>query len=515
MDRPRPEIDAHRSFDEWPVDDPAGAGGGDARHEEAVDFPAVGGGRRHPRVRGALIALLAIVLVLVGSAGALVAYGRSNIQQSDIEGITAAPEGDQVTLPSGDTIQVLNVLLIGSDDRSTLSEEERARMNLDNPGGRRPDTLMLAQLEIGGTGAALLSFPRDLRVELCDGRVDKINASFAAGERSGIGPESCLVQTVTGLTGIDVHHYVEVDFRGFMEVVDVLGGVSLYLDQPMVDAKANLDVPAGCVRLTPEQALGFVRTRGYDDDFGRIARQQRFVREVVEELTRVGVLANPATLFSLVDSAADAVHTDDNLGLGGMREIALGLRRITSGDLMGQTVPGAPETIDGVSYVVVDEAAAEERFAAFRDASALRPDQPAAEPPPPVVAEVPPVEVRNGTPSNGLGASAAEVLAAAGLSTGEISNFDRSDVAATEVVHGPGMEEAAARVAEVFPGSTTREEAIEGVMLVLGADVDHAVLQERIMALTEPPPAPEPEPEPDTATEPDFIGAQAPADVDC
>jgi LCP family protein required for cell wall assembly len=519
LDRSRPDTDAYFSHGEESFGDAADDYGHVASREQAVDFPPMRGGRRHRGLRLLLIGGLGLLVALAGSAGALLAYGRSSIQRSPIAGITSSADAPRVTLANGDTVQVMNVLLIGSDDRSTLSEEERRRLNFDNPGGRRPDTLMLAQLEVGGSGAALLSFPRDLRVELCDGGVDKINASFAAGQRSGVGAESCLVQTVTNLTGIDIHHYVEVDFRGFMQVVDVLGGVSMFLEQPMVDSKAHLNVPAGCVRLTPEQALGFVRSRGYDDDFGRIARQQRFVREVVEELTSIGVLANPPKLFSLVDRAANAVHTDDSLGLRGMRDIALGLRRITSDDVMGQTVPGSPQTIDGVSYVVVDDAEAGREFAAFRDGTAIRPPEASPEPAEtegPVVAEAPPVEVRNGTSVDGLGAAAADVLTAAGLTTGEVGNFTTADVTTTHLLFGEGMGEAAARVGQVFGGVEAHEDAaVEGVILVLGADADRETLAGLALAQTEPTPEPTPTAAPAPETEREFVGARAPSDVDC
>jgi LCP family protein required for cell wall assembly len=321
--------------------------------------------------------MLVLVLVAAGSAGALVLHGRSSIAQSAIGGITERV-GEPVILPDGESVELMNVLLVGSDDRSTLSEEQFAQIGVDRAPGRRADTIMLAQLEIGGEGAALLSFPRDLRVELCDGTTDKINAALAVGASSGQGPESCLVDAVRTLTGVDIHHYVEVDLNGFMQVVDVLGGVTLYLEEPMVDVKASLDVPAGCVTLTPDQALGFVRSRGYDDDFGRIARQQRFVREVVEELSRVGVLANPPKLYSLVDRAANAVRTDDGLGLAAMRDMASGLRRVNAAGLQGLTVPGHHTIIAGISFVELDAEAAAPLFADFRNGSAIRPPEPGA-----------------------------------------------------------------------------------------------------------------------------------------
>ncbi len=351
---------------------PVGPGSGrasDPRYRAVIhEGPVMAGGRSRAARRARLVlgAAMLILVVMVTSAGGLLFYGRQSIERAPITGM-ARVDRAPVILPGGEEIEIMNVLLIGSDARETLTASE---LN-DGTTGRRPDTLMLAQLELNGTRAALLSFPRDLRVELCDGSLNKINASFMIGERLGMGGESCLVQTITKHTGIEIHHYAEVDFRGFMNVIEVLGGVTMYLDQPMIDSKAHLNVPAGCVTLTPEQALGFVRSRGYDDDFGRIARQQRFIREVVQELSSLGVIANPAKLFSLVNAGANAVTTDEGFSLGVMREVVEGARNLTADDLQTHTVPGDAQMIDGVSYVVERSEEAQAIYARFRDGSVL------------------------------------------------------------------------------------------------------------------------------------------------
>src|SRR5699024_6111898 len=137
----------------------------------------------------------------------------------------------------------------------------------------------LVQLDPRRDGAAMMSFPRDLRVERCNGSTGKINAAYAIGEGTDVGGPSCLVQTVNELTDIPIHHYVEVDLAGFIDVVEALDGVSMYLDQPITDRYAGVDFPAGCVTMDGAAALGFVRARNIDNDFGRIARQQRFAGE--------------------------------------------------------------------------------------------------------------------------------------------------------------------------------------------------------------------------------------------
>lgn len=490
-----------------------GPGRGDAGRGDGSGPPhgrSGGGGsggrrRRGRRARIVLACVLVLALAACASAGALMWYGGSNIDQTAIEGISQS-KGRTVTLRDGDEIEIMNVLLVGVDNPGSLSEEQRARVAPDERSGRRPDVLMLAQLEVGGSGAALLSFPRDLRVELCDGRVDKINASFAAGERLGMEPESCLVQTVSGFTGVDIDHYVEVDFGGFLRVVEALGGVTMYLEDPMIDRKAHLDVPAGCVRLTPEQALGFVRSRGYDDDFGRMARQQRFLKEAIEEARRVGVVANPARLFALVDRASDAVRTDDELGLAEMRDLAFGLRNLTSSQLVTHTIPSRPTDIDGISYVVADEAAAERLYASFRDGSVLRslPDGEAGPPvagateSPPAPSELPPVVVLNAAGVAGLASRTAELLEANGIRIADVGNAE-SAVEATEILHGTGLSEHARTLAETLgQGSVRLEAGGAPLRLVLGADYDieavEAQLADAVTASVQNDPTPTAEP---------------------
>lgn len=443
------------------------------------------------RSRWRIVLLLAglILALLVSSVAALAVYGERSIKLEEVTG-RATELGRTVTFPDGETAETLNVLLVGSDDREHLSEEEAAEFGGDT-GGRRSDTLMVAQIEVGGTGAALLSFPRDLRVELCNGDVDKINAAMVAGQRSGTGAESCLVQTVSEHTGIAIDHYVEIDFAGFLGVIDALGGVTMYLEEPMIDQKANLNVPAGCVTLTPEQALGFVRSRGYDDDFGRIARQQRFVREVLDQITEVGTLANPARLVTLVNRAADAVRTDEDLGLTEMRDIAGGLRGIGSGGVTAFTVPSETAEIDGVSFVVELEEEAEALYSSFRDGSILRPEpEPTATPTPTPTPEptVPPVTVLNATQVTGLAAAAGARLEAAGLAVGVVGDTERPDLVGVEIAHAPGLEAAAARVAASMPDASVREDAeVEGVVVLLGAEVT-------VESLQVPPESPAPTP---------------------
>jgi LCP family protein required for cell wall assembly len=228
----------------------------DAHLDDDYFGPSVRGRHRRFRVRGLLRVLLltslVAVLVAAPAGAALAVYATTQLQRETIHGLGTATGGR------------MNVLVVGSDSREGLTDEELQRLGTEPVEGRRTDTIFLLSLQ--GGRAAMLSFPRDLYATHCDGRQGRINAAYNTG-----GP-SCLVETVQLMTGIPVTHYLEVNFLGFMRVVDAVDGVTVWLDRPMVDRLAGVDLPAGCVRLDGAGALGFVRSRHVHDAIGRVAR---------------------------------------------------------------------------------------------------------------------------------------------------------------------------------------------------------------------------------------------------
>ncbi len=307
--------------------------------------------RRPPLVR-LLRATLVLLLVLAVAApvGALLL-----LQREPVTGLASAPSVGQP----------LHVLITGSDSRAGLSQEERIALTTGSAGGERADTIIL--LTIDGGRAGMLSFPRDLSVERCDGTVGRINAALAIG-----GP-SCLVETVHRLTGIRAHHHVAVTFGGFRDVVDAVGGVELCLDRPIRDRSAGIDLPAGCQVLDGADALGFVRVRKIDDDFARIARQQQFLRALAGELTDPTLLVRPWRLVPAVVGASRAVTVDEELGPVGLARLARGMRAVAAGDVVTATVPADGFTSSaGAALLRVRTAEAAPLFAGFADGSALR-----------------------------------------------------------------------------------------------------------------------------------------------
>ena len=416
---------------------------------------------------------VAAVLIGVASAAGALHWGLARIDRSLVAGLTgdaaAAAEPASDTDAVDPTPELLNVLVVGNDSREGLTREQIQEFGTGQAEGNRTDSIMLLQLELDGEGrGAALSFPRDLLVDRCDGSRGRINAAYQVGvERDGDGP-SCLVETISEHTGVAINHYLEVSFAGFVNVVDAIGGVGLYLNEPLYDEKAHLDLPAGCVTLRGADALGFVRARQLDNDFGRIARQQRFMKETLREATRVGILANPSRLVGLIDAAASAIHTDEGLGVAEMREIALGMRRLTSEGRHVHTVPSDSSYVSGTWYVEEHPAKAEKLYASFRDGSVLD-----APPQKPAKAPKPAVTVLNASGEDGLAAAASAYLESQGYTISEVGNDDSSGLESTRVLHPPQLADEAAELAELFPGA----ELIAGVdelplTVKLGADLD-------------------------------------------
>lgn len=269
------------------------------------------------------------------------------LDQQEVAGITDRDPGAEDESGDDAGIEgVLNVLVVGSDDRSDLTEEERRRLRTGDFDGARTDTILWVQVR--PDGVSLLSFPRDLRVTSAAGGTHRINQLIE------VGGADALVAAVEGLLGADLDHYVEVSISSFLDIVDAAGGVEICLDDPLVDRKSGADFSAGCHEMDGADALAYVRSRrGQRADFERVERQQRFLSALADKATSLGVLGNPVRLRSVATTVADGLTVDDELSVPRMLEIGNALRGVLDGDgLDTYTLPAYPAAVDGVEYVV-------------------------------------------------------------------------------------------------------------------------------------------------------------------
>jgi len=194
------------------------------------------------------------------------------------------------------------ILVIGDDRR-------RADAERGNP--TRSDTMILVRLDPRKGATAMMSLPRDLKVDIPGFGRDKLNAAFAYGE------DQLTLRTIRGLLGIPIHHYVRVTFGGFREAVDRLGCVYADVDRRYFNdnnppyggggAYAAIDVPAGYQKLCGAKALDYVRYRHLDNDLVRAARQQSFLGEAKGQIGVGGVFSDRTQLLHIF---ARSVRTD-------------------------------------------------------------------------------------------------------------------------------------------------------------------------------------------------------------
>lgn len=269
----------------------------------------------------------------------------------------------------GGTGSGTNYLIVGTDSRADVDPtiENAALVFGDGVAGERTDTI--AVLHLGGDGARLLAVPRDLFVPLDGGSPSRINAAYSRG-----GP-AALVRTVRAALDIPIDHYLEVDFAGFLGLVDALGGVTVSFDNPAYDPKSGLDIAvAGPVRLDAADALAYVRSRDYHEilpdgsvrrdptaDLGRVQRQQRFLAAVFDELAAV---RNPWRAAAIVEEVADDIRLDDRLGFIDALRLGWRLRGL---DPETATLPVTPfTTASGAAVLDLRTDEAQPLLEAFR-----------------------------------------------------------------------------------------------------------------------------------------------------
>lgn len=261
---------------------------------------------------GAIVALVGII----GAAGVLRAADARTAAVERIDGLGAV----LAAVPAEDSsYPAENYLLVGSDSREGVLDGADSQVigGTEDVAGRRSDTIMVLRQERNG-GASLMSVPRDLWVPIA-GTDDsgRINTAYAEG------PER-LAATVSQALGIPIHHYVEVDFQGFKNIIDRLGGVDLCVDAEARDTHSGLSIVAGCQRLDGVQALAYARSRYYQTwdgtewqtdgraDLGRIERQQFFIRSAVNGAL-AQIQSSPFSSGNTISAIVSALRIDDQL----------------------------------------------------------------------------------------------------------------------------------------------------------------------------------------------------------
>jgi len=290
--------------------------------------------------------------------------------------------------------EAMNILLIGSD---------RTKIPGD-PG--RSDTQMLVRLDPETKSISMLSVPRDLQVMIPDRGYAKMNEAYSYG-----GP-ALAVQTFRDLTGLEINHFVEVDFAGFWHVVNILGGVYIPIDHryyvPESAAYKSIDIEPGYQLIHGHDALDFVRYR-HDQlgDFTRMQRQQLFLKEMQRQSSRWSADWNK--VIGLI-KAITTETTSDIDSLKRLQPLVELIFRVNTSKVHAVHLEGDTPMIDGISYVTPTQAQIDQAVAEFKHPT----QAPVAVKGLKLTKKMYPVTVYNGSGIPGRAATAADQLAALG-----------------------------------------------------------------------------------------------------
>jgi len=451
------------------------------------DEPA-GPGRHHPRRRrrGWLQRLVIFggimsSLALAASAGT---FGYVYRKAEKIPRVELSSVLEDAPEASGEP---QNYLIVGVDNADGLPVDDPVRNDRDSQ--MLNDVVMVLRIDPSERKAELLSLPRDLWVPYGDtGDHARINTAISRGN----GRPDVLIALMRDYLGIPIHHYVQLEFAGFRDLVAAIDGVPVYFPYPARDRNSGLSIlQTGCVTLDPVQALAYARARHYDElidgewvrdprsDLGRIARQQDFIRRALDRAASKGA-RNPGTLDRLLDVALSSVTIDDALTTGDIFDLAQRFRQFDPDSLKTYTVP-VERTFKGAADVVLlQEAAAEPTLARFRgDPEPEDTDDSGGDDD---VNDIAPASVRltvrNGSGAQGQASEAADGLTGAGfivVGRGEEPGFG---VQRTTIRYPAGSRPAAELVSRWLVAGAELEELPEGsvevgdggVVLVTGTD---------------------------------------------
>ncbi|HET8929561.1 MAG TPA: LCP family protein [Acidimicrobiales bacterium] len=390
------------------------------------------------------------VCVIVVALSTAAVFGYVNTKLSDVQRLAlsgALTESD----PTPGAPE--NFLIVGTDSDLGLAADDPALQGRGDVTGARGDTIMILHVDPKAHHAALLSLPRDLWVEIAgQGIHSKINSALGVGG-GGIAGPTTLISTIENNFDIPIHHYVEIDFAGFENLIEAIDGVPIYFQTGVRDydpadglAHTAIDIPGpGCYTLDPQQALAYARSRHMQyqevpgdpstwtsdngNDLGRIQRQQDFVRRVLQRAVTKGI-RDPLVMNDLVDAGVKSVRMDENLSAGAIIDLGRTFRNFDPQDLETTQLPVYPQTINGAAALKLTMPEAEKVLAQFQTGAA----------------DVDPqlrgvsVTVHNGTARENEATNVTRALQKVGFSTGRPSDELGLTDEASIIRYAPGQE---------------------------------------------------------------------------
>jgi LCP family protein required for cell wall assembly len=437
---------------------------------------------------------VASILVLGGLAFAGYWYFRlqSNISKAPLSAGTGNSEG------VNDSTDRMQILILGSDTRDGKNSEYGGPE--DSSGYGQSDVMMLMDISADNKRVNVISFPRDLLVDIPECKDQKTNQVYPARSgvmineamaQAGIG---CAVDTVNKLTGLEVDHFMMADFNAVKELSNTVGGVDVCISDAVYDPDSRLRLPKGTSAVQGEMALAFLRARhAFADggDLGRIAAQQGFLSSLTRKIKDDGTLSDPSKMLRIADVVTQNLTVDEGLAsVPSLLTIGNRLKNIDISKVAFVAVPTTPAVLDPNRLQMAEPAGAQLFSALRKDVDLTDPTAPttptpsptdsATAPPaptetapaqPPYDKAVQPVTVANGTGVPGRSQEISQVLMAGGFT--QLGKLEALAVAQTVVYYGPDFADVAADVAALLGIPATQvlpAPAIAGVQVYLGTD---------------------------------------------
>ena len=416
---------------------------------------------------GWISALIVVALVAVGA----IAYAQlqGNVSTAPLR----SDDGDGVPeLATGD----LNILVLGSDTRALASGGFG-----EDDGSQRSDAMVLVHISSDSSRIDAVQLPRDTLTDLpaCE---DTGRGSYEGGygmlnSALEYGP-ACSVAAVEQLSGVTIDHFVQMDFEGFIGVVDAMGGIDVCLPEPLSDGHAQLDLPAGAQSINGTQALALARTRhalAEGSDVARLGHQQMVLSAIVQKATKSDVLVRPDRLYAFLDAATSSMTVDP--GLGGLTDLAGLAARVANVPMSSVTFLTMPTTeAPDDANRVVPTADADVIFGALADDVAVVLTTDAVEPD--ATVRTAPVEILNGAGVAGLASRVSEDATAYGYTVSGLANAEAVDATTIVAADTPEAQATATALAtELGIGVTVTVGDVDGVQLLLGADYENLTSQ--------------------------------------
>jgi LCP family protein required for cell wall assembly len=311
-------------------------------------------GRRSRALKAAGLTLAGVLVLGIATAGWAYWHLNQNIKSVDINSAlgddrpakavstpTASASASASPLPSS----ALNILVLGSDSRSG---KQNAKLGGGSSSGARSDTAMVVHIDEGRTKATVVSIPRDTLVTrpscpTSSGGTTSVAYNAMFNSAYSVGGPVCAVKTVESMTDVRMDHYIEIDFSGFADLVDALGGVTVTTDEDIDDDKSHLHLTAGEHHLDGTKALALARTRhgiGDGSDLGRIGLQQKLVKALLEQVSSTDLLTGPTKLYQVANAVTGSLTTDTGLdSLGELMTFGQSLKGLSSADVKTVMMP--------------------------------------------------------------------------------------------------------------------------------------------------------------------------------